>query len=280
MVTFFRYSGSKVKYTDIINSFINNTKQDVYIEPFIGSGAVLFNLRKKFKHYIINDLDENIIKIYKTFKEIDYKDYLNELDYVKKNFNFTPSKTLRADTLTKTQIKDYKTAYYNFRDYFNKNYWNTNTTKEGIYLHFLANSCINSFFRFGPNGFNAAYGFRFYKIPENEFNIIKEKLKKTEILNEDYKNINEKGLYFLDPPYFMRDSSYSGFNQTDMIEFINYIKNKEYVYTDIINDYNKNLKNIIIREISGSSPSGEKQGTGHMEHLFYSKNLKPTIEEW
>ena len=45
MNKFFRYSGAKDKFTSLININIKTDKK-IYCEPFIGSGAVLFNLNK------------------------------------------------------------------------------------------------------------------------------------------------------------------------------------------------------------------------------------------
>ncbi len=86
MLKFFRYSGSKSKFVGIINEYINNTKKEIYIEPFVGSGAVLFNLDKSFDEYSVNDLDENIYRMYETFKIINFKEYTQEQRFVLEKF--------------------------------------------------------------------------------------------------------------------------------------------------------------------------------------------------
>jgi len=264
MLRFFRYSGNKLKYTKIINSYINKTKKTTFIEPFVGSGAVLFNLEKEFDRYIINDIDRNIIRIYKTFKEIDFKTYKRELKYLYEIFG---------------DIKNSKESYYNFRNWFNKNHWNSDTLEEGIYLHFLANSCINSFLRFGPNGMNQSFGNRFYTLTEDTFNDIQSILKKTEIYCGSYKDImGMDGIFFLDPPYFIQPSSYSGFSEKDIKEFLEIIYDKEYVYTDILSDFNKNLNQKLIREMNSTSPNTNKTKNGNLECVFFSDNL--IEEEW
>ena len=85
MNKFFRYSGAKDKFTSLININIKTDKK-IYCEPFIGSGAVLFNLNKSFDKYIINDIDRNIIRIYKSFKNISYSYYKEVIDSVFKEF--------------------------------------------------------------------------------------------------------------------------------------------------------------------------------------------------
>jgi len=265
MIRFFRYSGSKIKYINEINTYIKNSKSKIYCEPFVGSGAILFNLTKEFDEYIINDIDRNIIRIYKTFKEIEYNDYLDELYFIEKEFG---------------DIKKSKESYYNFRNWFNKEYWNSDSLKEGIYLHFLANTCINSFFRFGPNGMNQSYGNRFYKIDFNSFNNIKNILKKTKIYSKDYKEfMNKKDtLYFLDPPYFAKASSYIGFKEDNIKEFVSFLKNtKEYIYTDILCEHNKFLSGNLIREMRSTSPHSKKQKNGNLEYIFTNLENKTLI---
>lgn len=261
MIRFMRYVGSKFKYVNKINRFINSSNKNTYIEPFFGSGSVFFNLNKKFDKYIINDINPNLFRIYHSFKEIEFIDYINEINYIWKNFG---------------DIKENKESYYSFRNWFNVNYWKSNSIKEGIYLHFLCNTCINSLARFGPNGFNNSYGNCFYKLDENSFNIIKNKLNNAEITSLDYKELmNEKeALYFLDPPYFQKEISYiSNFNSLNLEEFLNLIKNKEFIYTDILNEYNKNLKYEVIREMENISPNRKRQKEGNFECIFYSDSL-------
>jgi len=257
--TFFRYSGTKLKYTKQINRYINQSSSNIYVEPFVGSGAVLFNLEKEFNEYIVNDIDRNITRIYKTFKEINYNDYLKEIEFIESKFG---------------SIKDSKESYYNFRNWFNDEFWNTNTTKEGIYLHFLANSCINSFLRFSKNGMNQSYGKRFYKLDLESFDKIKSVLGKTKIFNLNYRDIFKKypnALYFLDPPYFSQKSSYSGFISNDLIEFLKLIEDKEYIYTDILNEFNNSLENReLIREMVSTSPNRKIEKNGNIEYIFSS----------
>lgn len=260
MTSFFGYSGSKLNYSNLINSKISiiSTNKKVYIEPFVGSGAILFNLDKQFEHYIINDIDRNIIRMYKSFKGISYTDYENSLDYIKDKFG---------------SIKTSKESYYNFRNWFNETYYNTDTIEEGLYLHSLTNSCINSMLRFGPNGMNQSYGNRFFTLDFPNFERINHILQRTEILNTSYKDVlDNDGFFFFDPPYFSRDAAYTGFSKEDAKEFIELIKYKVFLYTDIQNEFNKNLYKMEIRTMQNTAPSSKKEKT-NKEYLFSSKSL-------
>lgn len=275
MNKFFRYSGAKDKFTPIINANIKTDKK-IYCEPFIGSGAVLFNLNKSFDKYIINDIDRNIIRIYKSFKNISYEYYKEVIDSVFKEFGrFTDDRRY----ISKEAGEVAKTNYYNFRNWFNSNHWNTDTELEGIYLHMLANSCINSMLRFGPNGMNQGYGNRCYILGENTFNNIQSILQRTEIHNGSYKDLlKEDAFFFFDPPYASQASSYTGFSFQDQEEFLELIKDKEYLYTDILNGVNSKLQNkLVIREMVSTAPSTNKGKNSNIECLFSSYSLN---DDW
>lgn len=268
MNKFFRYSGAKDKFLSTINQHII-TDKDIYCEPFIGSGAVLFNLNKQFDKYYINDIDRNIIRIYRTFKNITYKDYIDTVNSVFEQFGrFTDDRRY----ISKESGENAKQNYYNFRNWFNKNHWQTNTELEGIYLHMLANSCINSMLRFGPNGMNQGFGSRFQLLDEITFNNIKSVLSRTEIYNGSYKDLLKlDAFFFFDPPYASQASSYTGFSFDDQQEFLELIKDKEYLYTDILNDINSTLENrLILREMVSTAPGTNKAKNSNIECLFGS----------
>jgi DNA adenine methylase Dam len=271
MNKFFRYSGAKDKFASIINANIKADK-NVYCEPFVGSGSVLFNLNKNFDKYIINDIDRNIIRIYKSFKNISYEYYKEVIDSVFKEFGrFTDDRRY----ISKEAGEVAKTNYYNFRNWFNSNHWNTDTELEGIYLHMLANSCINSMLRFGPNGMNQGFGNRCYMLDRTTFNNIQNILQRTEIYNGSYKDLlKEDAFFFFDPPYASQASSYTGFSFEDQEEFLELIKDKEYLYTDILNDVNSKLQNrLVLRKMVNTAPNSDKSKNSNIECLFASYSL-------
>lgn len=264
---FFNYSGSKIKYIDEINYELNKFDSSIYIEPFVGSGSILFNLNKDFDMYVLNDISKDIITIYNAFKEIDYGYYLEKNKFIRNEFG---------------DIRKEKESYYEFRDWFNVNHWNKATIDEGIYLHILANSCINSFLRFGPNGMNQSFGNRCYVMKEQEFNKVKMTLNKNVIIkNVPYKDVIEKyytkdAVMFLDPPYFKRGSSYSNFSKDDLDIFLSIIKDKNYVYTDVYSENHKKLNmnyTKTIRNIRTAAPLSNKELlTNDIECIFTNRS--------
>lgn len=60
----FRWAGSKAKLTRELFTYFKDS--DTYIEPFLGSGVVLFRLIQdaKYKKYVVNDINLAIINFY------------------------------------------------------------------------------------------------------------------------------------------------------------------------------------------------------------------------
>ena len=270
MIRFFKYPGCKLNFVNIINQEINSTKCKIYIEPFVGSGAVLLNLQNKFDEYIINDINENIIKIYKSFRDGKYSDLKNLYEMSVKEFG-NPGR--------------FKESYYNLRNALNIKYANTNTLEEGFFYYFIYIRCINGMLRWGKEGFNAAFGFRGYSLEmsESKFLKIQSILKKSKIFCQDYKFVfdkeydNENSLYFLDPPYIETGINYGeSFNRIEFLELIKNSKGK-IIYTDKFNkevsDY-LDWRYVILRKLNNIHP-----GKNRSNKLFDDEVFWTNIEE-
>lgn len=77
-----KWAGGKEKELPYIKENLPN-EIDRYIEPFVGGGAVYFNLQ--IKNSIINDKSEELINLYKCIKEHD-KEFFNNLKAIYKNW--------------------------------------------------------------------------------------------------------------------------------------------------------------------------------------------------
>jgi len=259
-----RYSGSKFNFVEKLNLIISQTNKKIFIEPFVGSGAVFINTPDIFDEYIINDFSQGIISIWKAIKDFNYTDFYNEKEFIFNKFG---------------DIKTNKESYYNFRNWYNENYYFSEKTERGIYLYFLANSYINSMLRFGPNGMNQSFGKCFYFIDSFDFNEIKNKLNKKNILNTSYENLTyEDSILFLDPPYFERNSSYKHFDINDNDKFvkniIKYSEKNDILYTDIFNyGVYKKINNFKIRmlrnKMRNTNPNSKKEIIDNKEVLYY-----------
>lgn len=236
----FNYPGCKISYSDFINSKISEIENvNTFVEPFCGTASISLNLNRKFNDIIINDNSKSVIRIIKSFRDGSFNQLFSMYKEIENNFG---------------NIRESKEAYYNFRNSYNKKYFNTDTIEEGFFLYIVSKATINSLFRIGPNGFNNSFGNRGNKISlsEYDFNEIKYKLLSYEILNTDYLEIIKKydsinTLFFLDPPYVERmiQGSYEtekSFDKNKFIDVINNIKGK-IIYTDVYSDLLMNKLN-------------------------------------
>ena len=198
---------------------ISSKQIDLYIEPFIGGGAVLFHLLNNYsvKKSIINDINPDLMLSYKVIKLFP-KDLINKLKKIEKEYLL----------LEYEQRKEY--FYNNLRTPYNKleaNYSNPNSTNsiEKVALLIALNkTCFNGLFRQNSKGeFNVPFGK--YANPRilDEENILNVSylLKNTEIFCGSYKSIkvprNTKAFVYFDPPY--RPLTTAGFTKYSKEDF-------------------------------------------------------------
>lgn len=197
---FLKWAGGKTQLlNEIENTLPINIKSGErfnYIEPFIGSGAVLFHLLNNYKHnllsIIINDSNPNLIKVYEVIRD-DIVELKNELS------------NLNNDYFGRIDKENYfykKRVEYNTTD---------DIIRKSALLIFLNKTCFNGLYRENSKGqFNVPFGK--YKNPKI-YN--KELLESTHMVFNDidikilcgdyYETIDycSKGntIYYLDPPY-------------------------------------------------------------------------------
>lgn len=184
----------------IVDHLPENIKDYKYIEPFIGGGAVFFNLQPK--NAVINDYNEELINVYQVIKDnlddliIDLKKHKNEAEY-----------------------------FYSIRSLDrNGEFKKLSAVKRASRLIFLNKTCFNGLYRVNNAGeFNSPFGR--YKNP----NIVNEPTLKAvnkflnnnnvEINSGDYSEIlkqtDKKCFVYLDPPYhpISESSNFTGYVQ-------------------------------------------------------------------
>lgn len=235
MKPFLKWAGGKTQLLDeiILNLPNDIEKKDIYIEPFIGAGAVFFRFLEedRFEKYIINDINKKLINLYKIIRD--------DIDLLIEFLTEMKIKFLEFEELS----EDRSQFYYYVREKFNSN--DIGKIELAAYFIFLNKTCFNGLYRENGKGdFNVPIGS--YKNPaifdEKQLREISELLNKTnskgekkvEILNGSYneleEKINENVFVYLDPPYRPVTkggfSTYnkSGFNDEDQIELSNFFK--------------------------------------------------------
>lgn len=214
---FVKWAGGKTQLISVIDKVIPpdfaKTKF-TYIEPFVGGGAVLFHILKKYPNLekaVINDINTDLTNTYKTIKTdvVALIDILKKWEFEYHNFGNNQDKK-----------KEY---YYKKRDIYNSRKSNQ-TTQSALFI-FLNRTCFNGLYRVNrKNEFNVPIGS--YKKPLicNEKNLISVNrlLQKVEILNADFEKTllyaGENSFFYFDPPYKPLSET-SNFNSYSKDEF-------------------------------------------------------------
>ena len=226
---FLKWVGGKGQLIDKIEKFYPfDNKINKYAEPFIGGGAVLFDILNKFEleKIYISDVNIELLNCYKVIKEKVQK-LVDKL------------KVFENEFLVKDK-EDRKIYYYEKREQFNnlKLENNSEEVKRAALMIFLNRTCFNGLYRVNKKGlFNVPMGD--YKNPkicdeENLINISK-KLKNVDIIYGDYKKsydfIDKNTFVYFDPPYrpLNQTSSFTSyteytFEDKEQIELSEYFK--------------------------------------------------------
>lgn len=215
----FFYVGDKYKLMPQLKELFPQ-KINRYIEPFVGGGSSFLNTVAD--EYLLNDLNESIIKLHKEFLKYRYKKdkLLKKLYELIENYNLTCSyKGITVpEKLKKQYPKTYyakynKEAYYNLRADYNLN------KKDMLRLYLLLIYGFNHMIRFNSkNDFNLPVGNvdfnkNVYNALINYITFIENK--NIKFYNKDYKKFindiefKEGDFVFLDPPYLVSSCEYN-----------------------------------------------------------------------
>ena len=228
---FLKWAGGK---TQLITQIENALPTEIinrpftYIEPFVGSGAILFWMLSKFpqlKHAFINDINVDLINTYKIIASKP-KEIISILLEMQTQYH--------AIDKNEEAKKEY---YYQKRDLFNTRA--TDKSTQAALFIFINRTCFNGLYRVNKNNlYNVPMGG--YKTPTicDEQNIlaVSEVLQKVEILSGDYENTlnyaTENTFFYFDPPYKpLNETSYFNsyskdvFNDEEQIRLRNFCSN-------------------------------------------------------
>lgn len=197
-----KWVGGKRQLLSEILPMINIKSGSTYVEPFLGGGAVLFDLQPK--KAVVNDYNGELINVYLTVRDF-AEELITELE--KHNANNT---------------EDY---YYEIRALDrSEKYQEMSNVEKAARIIYLNKTCYNGLYRVNLAGqFNSPYGK--YKNP----NIVNATAiramskyfneNKIEICNGDYrevlKRVKKNSFVYLDPPYMpiSSSSSFTGYTE-------------------------------------------------------------------
>ena len=197
---FLKWAGGKTQLIKDIERTLPTkiTKEKfTFIEPFVGSGAVLFwmlNNFPKLEKAVINDINEDLINTYKTIAS-NPKELISILEILQNEFH-----NLEGSEENK------KLYYYQKRELYNTR--KEEQSGQAALFIFLNRTCFNGLYRVNSkNLYNVPMGG--YKKPTicDKENIlaVSNALQKVEILCGDYEETlhhsNKNSLFYFDPPY-------------------------------------------------------------------------------
>ncbi len=206
---------------------------DKYCEPFVGGGAVLFDILTKFqpKEVLINDINKELINTYSQIKN-NCQNLINEL-LVLQNIYITQDNNTN------------KIFYLSKRERFNSlNLKNDSEKLEKAALFiFLNKTCFNGLYRVNAKGlFNVPFNNAKNPLLCDEDNLreCSKLLQNVQMTVGDYSEcksfINEKTFVYLDPPYrpltetsaftFYDKKGFSDKNQIELGNFVSEISKK------------------------------------------------------
>jgi len=237
MKPFFKWAGGKTKELPKIREFLPNSIK-TYYEPFVGGGAVWFNLKNTPS--VINDKWFDIYNFYSVLKNKS-DEFIPKLQNIILNYN-----NIYFDGITKEQFSNTAgNLYYYYRD----TEFKTDVDK-AIQFWILRQLSFSGMNRFNSNGqYNVPFGW--YKtLRDIEWNSEYEKFfKNTTILNGDFedcvKDVKAGDFVFLDPPYTTKFNKYSPdgtFVNEDQIRLAEWFKNSPSNNMIIINKDEFTLK--------------------------------------
>ena len=197
---FLKWAGGK---TQLIEQIKNNLPKIVfkekftYIEPFVGSGAVLFWLLSEFpnmKKAVINDINKELIDTYRAIAE-NPEQLIAILNSLQIEYH-----------ALEDQQEAKKAYYYQKRALFNSK-CEEKVMQSALFI-FLNRTCFNGLYRVNSkNEFNVPIGS--YKRPmicdKENILAVSKALQKVEIICGDFEQTihytKENTLFYFDPPY-------------------------------------------------------------------------------
>jgi len=174
-----KWSGGKSKEIKLFKDFYPKEFKR-YIEPFVGGGAVFFDLN--FDDNVINDIHVELANFYQQIK----------------NGNGEKIYDLMS------QYPNEEKTYYIVRDVYEP----SNDIERAFVFFYLRKTCFRGMLRYNKKGkFNIPFG----RYKTFNFEILKDKdyenlLKQTIVLNTSFEDVfrdynSEENFMFLDPPY-------------------------------------------------------------------------------
>lgn len=197
---FVKWVGGKGQLLEQLDSLFpkdfSDRKDVIYVEPFIGGGAMLFHVLAKYDNIskaVVNDLNRDLVTCYRVVKE-------------KPDELIAALGELQNEYRSKGNETERKELYYSKRELYNSH--KANEIETAALFIFLNKTAFNGLYRVNSKGwFNVPFN-RAKNPPICDAETIRadsELLQKVEILCGDFKSVATKidssAFFYFDPPY-------------------------------------------------------------------------------
>lgn len=197
---FVKWAGGKTQLLNDIESRLPKnffSRTDItYVEPFVGGGAALFYLLRKYPNIgeaVVNDINPRLMTTYRIIKH-QPQELIQELSTLQEKYLPLPHEERTA-------------MYLQVRSRFNEDTELTDVQTAALFI-FLNRTCFNGLYRENQKGrFNVPHGRYARPLICDETTILadSEVLQRVEILCGDYaatlSYAGEGTLFYFDPPY-------------------------------------------------------------------------------
>ena len=232
---------------------------NTYIEPFVGGGAVLFDILQNYslKRVIINDINPRLINLYELVRD-DVESLIEELAIIEEYYH----------SLSEDRRKQY---FYSEREKFNGG--RLSVVEESARFIFLNKTCFNGLYRENKNGlFNVPFGrYKNPKICDSEnLRMASNLLKDVIIFCGDYAKAidyaDANSFVYLDPPYrpISKDESFTSYHKCSLSSDADQVK--------LAMEIEKIASRGAFVLLSNSDPKTNDEGDDFFD-LLYSKSI-------
>ena len=260
--------GIKTKLVKFISENIPSLNNGKWIEPFLGSGVVMFNMSPK--KAIGTDSNIHIINLYKLIQ--------NNTITPKKVRAFLESEGSKLENIGESH-------YYEIRDRFNAH-------GNSLDFLFLNRACFNGLMRFNSRGkFNVPFCRKTTRFSKSYITKITNQVSwlgslldnkknwKFEIMDwrESVKNVHKNDFIYLDPPYYGRHTNYyDTWNEFDLYELAQFLKQTNANFGLSLWYENKYRKNMDIEKYFSEFTIHKHE---HFYHIGATETLRNSMTE-
>lgn len=213
---FLKWAGGKYNLVEHINQEfkkaqrINQQHHDTLVEPFVGAGSVFLNTN--FEHYVLNDINADLINLYQELKT-------------------SPDEFISDARKLFVPLNNQPEAYYQYRTQFNQS---RDVYERSILFLYLNRHGYNGLCRYNLKGiFNVPFGkYKKPYFPEREMYFFAQKAQQATFTclsyTEVFANLPKTAMVYCDPPYvpLSKTASFTsyakgGFNLDDQATLAN-----------------------------------------------------------